>query len=40
MWPEFGAEDLDEAIAEFRARERRFGRVPDAAAGCGQRATQ
>ncbi|MBI3670494.1 MAG: di-trans,poly-cis-decaprenylcistransferase, partial [Acidobacteria bacterium] len=31
-WPEFAAEDLAAAVAEFRARERRFGRVPDAAA--------
>ncbi len=31
-WPEFTAEDLAAAVAEFRARERRFGRVPDAAA--------
>ncbi len=32
MWPEFSAEDLAAAVAEFHARERRFGRVPDAAA--------
>ena len=25
MWPDFGAQDLAEAIADFRARERRFG---------------
>ena len=25
MWPEFGAEDLRTAIADFRSRERRFG---------------
>jgi undecaprenyl diphosphate synthase len=28
MWPEFGAADLAEAVREFEARERRFGRVP------------
>jgi undecaprenyl diphosphate synthase len=27
MWPEFSEEDLAAALAEFRARERRFGRV-------------
>jgi undecaprenyl diphosphate synthase len=27
MWPEFDAADLDAALAEFRRRERRFGRV-------------
>jgi len=32
MWPDFTAEDLAAALAEFRARERRFGRVPGAAA--------
>ena len=32
MWPEFTAEDLSEAIAEYRARDRRFGRVTDAVA--------
>ena len=25
MWPDFGAGDLAEAVAEFHARERRFG---------------
>jgi undecaprenyl diphosphate synthase len=25
MWPEFGAEDLRAAVAEFHRRERRFG---------------
>ena len=29
MWPEFGADDLDAAIAEFGRRERRFGGVPE-----------
>lgn len=33
MWPDFGAADLQEAVAEFHRRERRFGRVPDAVAG-------
>jgi undecaprenyl diphosphate synthase len=28
MWPDFQAADLDAAIDEFRARERRFGTVP------------
>ena len=28
MWPDFGAADLSDAIQEFQARERRFGRVP------------
>jgi undecaprenyl diphosphate synthase len=33
MWPEFGPVDLSEAVQEFRSRERRFGTVPQAAAG-------
>jgi undecaprenyl diphosphate synthase len=33
MWPEFGAAELAGALEEFRARERRFGTVPKAAAG-------
>ena len=33
MWPEFGLTDLAAAVEEFRARERRFGAVPAAAAG-------
>ena len=33
MWPEFSSVDLQEAVNEFRARERRFGTVPAAAAG-------
>jgi undecaprenyl diphosphate synthase len=28
MWPDFGAADLADAVREFQARERRFGRVP------------
>jgi len=31
MWPDFDAAALAEALAEFRRRERRFGRVPEAA---------
>jgi len=30
MWPDFEASDLDAAVREFRARERRFGAVPAA----------
>jgi undecaprenyl diphosphate synthase len=33
MWPEFGAADLEEAVRDFDARERRFGALPAAAAG-------
>lgn len=33
MWPDFDAADLGRAIAEFRSRERRFGGLPQAAAG-------
>ena len=32
MWPDFDAGALGEAVAEFHRRERRFGRVPAAAA--------
>lgn len=28
MWPDFDANDLDAALAEFNRRERRFGGVP------------
>jgi undecaprenyl diphosphate synthase len=31
-WPEFGKADLADAVAEFQARERRFGAVPEVAA--------
>jgi undecaprenyl diphosphate synthase len=31
LWPDFGADDLNAAIADFRGRERRFGGVPDIA---------
>ena len=33
MWPEFGPAALQEAVVEFGRRERRFGGLPDAAAG-------
>jgi undecaprenyl pyrophosphate synthase len=32
MWPEFEATDLAAAVQDFLGRERRFGRVPEAAA--------
>jgi undecaprenyl diphosphate synthase len=32
MWPEFEAADLASAVEDFRGRERRFGRLPEAAA--------
>lgn len=32
MWPDFDANDLEEAVDDFLGRERRFGRVPEAAA--------
>jgi undecaprenyl diphosphate synthase len=32
MWPEFEGADLAAAVEEFRGRERRFGRLPEAAA--------
>jgi len=32
MWPEFDAADLAEAVDDFLGRERRFGRLPEAAA--------
>jgi undecaprenyl diphosphate synthase len=32
MWPDFTADELAAAVAEFHTRERRFGRVPVAAA--------
>jgi len=33
MWPDFSAEDLAEAVSEFRSRERRFGALPKVAIG-------
>jgi undecaprenyl diphosphate synthase len=32
LWPDFGREDLERAVADFQKRERRFGRVIEAAA--------
>jgi len=32
MWPEFDVADLEAALSQFHDRERRFGRVPEAAA--------
>ena len=32
MWPDFGASNLAQAIAEFRGRDRRFGQLPAQAA--------
>ena len=29
LWPDFGSQALDEAIAAFESRERRFGRTSD-----------
>jgi len=33
MWPDFGAADLATALAAFHSRERRFGALPEQAAG-------
>lgn len=33
MWPDFDATDLEDAVAQFHGRQRRFGRVPEAATG-------
>jgi undecaprenyl diphosphate synthase len=33
MWPEFGPDALRRAVVDFTSRERRFGGLPDAAAG-------
>jgi undecaprenyl diphosphate synthase len=33
MWPEMDATELGRAVSEFRRRDRRFGRLPQAAAG-------
>ena len=32
MWPEFEADDLAAAVEDFLGRERRYGRLPEAAA--------
>ena len=36
MWPDFTESDLEEALAEFRRRERRFGGVPASVLAPGQ----
>jgi undecaprenyl diphosphate synthase len=36
MWPDFGAAELEAALANFRSRERRFGGVPATAAATPQ----
>lgn len=33
LWPEFGEADFDDALDDFASRQRRFGGVPEAAAG-------
>ena len=33
MWPDFGATDLAAAVRDFHSRQRRFGGLPEAAAG-------
>ena len=33
LWPEFDAAALDNALAAFRARERRFGQTPEQVGG-------
>jgi len=33
MWPDFGAAPLAATVAEFHTRQRRFGGLPEAAAG-------
>ena len=33
LWPDFAISDFETAITDFQRRERRFGRIPDAAAG-------
>ena len=33
MWPDFGATDLARAVSDFRTRQRRYGGLPEAAAG-------
>ena len=37
LWPDFTAADLERAVCDFHSRQRRFGRVPDAALGATQR---
>ncbi|MEY4710756.1 MAG: Undecaprenyl diphosphate synthase [Pseudomonadota bacterium] len=38
LWPEFDAQDLDAAIADYKQRERRFGKTSDQVRGAPQRA--
>ncbi len=33
LWPDFDEKDIDQAIAAFQARERRFGRTSDQVKG-------
>ncbi|MBI1941007.1 MAG: undecaprenyl diphosphate synthase family protein, partial [Acidobacteria bacterium] len=33
LWPDFDAHDLETAVHEYRKRDRRFGRIPQAVAG-------
>ncbi len=33
LWPDFSIADLEGAVSDFQRRERRFGRLPDAAVG-------
>jgi undecaprenyl pyrophosphate synthase len=35
MWPEFDAADLASAVQDFLGRERRYGKLPVAAAAVG-----
>jgi undecaprenyl diphosphate synthase len=35
LWPDFGRDELLEAIADFQARQRKFGAVPASPAGVG-----
>jgi len=37
LWPDFTVADLERAVRDFHARQRRFGRVPDALLGASRR---
>jgi undecaprenyl pyrophosphate synthase len=37
MWPEFGVDDLQAAVGEFRRRERRFGALAASPAAAAAR---
>lgn len=37
MWPDFTAADLESAVRDFRARQRRFGRSPETLIAAGRR---